>query len=291
MIAVADAGIGPNREARRTVVVTGGTDGIGAAVARALVARGDHVVALGTNRDKAEGLRRDVAGMPGLEFVPADLSLVATNRRVVEQLLGSHPVIDAVVLCARHFRSHRRETGEGFEDNFALTYLSRHVLSHGLRPALERAERPVIINVAGPGHDTPVAWDDLQSRRNYDGVGAMFLSGRLCDLLGVSFAQQYGDGPVRYVLFHPGTTATGFVGEYDPETAAFIERQRTLAKPATVVAPRILQLVDAPPRQPLTAFTMDSELDVHGGLFPRPAAERLAAVTEELLADGSEVRR
>jgi NAD(P)-dependent dehydrogenase (short-subunit alcohol dehydrogenase family) len=64
MIAVADSGIGPHGEPRRAVVVTGGTDGIGAAVTRALVARGDHVVALGTNRAKAEGLRRDVAGMP-----------------------------------------------------------------------------------------------------------------------------------------------------------------------------------------------------------------------------------
>lgn len=37
----------------KTYVIQGGTDGIGAAVARALFLRGDHAVILGTNPEKA----------------------------------------------------------------------------------------------------------------------------------------------------------------------------------------------------------------------------------------------
>jgi NAD(P)-dependent dehydrogenase (short-subunit alcohol dehydrogenase family) len=270
---------------KRTFVITGGTDGIGAAVARALFSRGDHVVALGTNDGKGEALVREADRAPGsLEFVRADLSLVSANRRVVDRILDAHPRIDGLVLCARYFRTRRRETPEGFEDNFALFYLSRLLLGYGLRPALERTERSVIVNVAGPGHDTPVVWDDLQSTRRYDGVGAMFLTGRLNDLLGVTFAQRHGDGPVRYALFHPGTTSTGFAGEYDPPTARFIEQQKATAKPATAVVPPIVRLLDDPPAEPLSAFTTGTRMGLHDGLFPAEDAARLAALTERLLA-------
>ncbi|MCE6996471.1 SDR family NAD(P)-dependent oxidoreductase [Saccharothrix sp. S26] len=266
-------------------MITGATDGIGAAVARALFSRGDHVVALGTNAAKGEALVGAADGAPGtVEFVRADLSLVSTTRQVVERILDAHPRIDGLVLCARYFRTTRRETAEGFEDNFALFYLSRLLLGYGLRPALERAERPVIVNVAGPGHDTPIPWDDLQLTRSYDGVTAMFRSGRLVDLHGVAFAQRHGDGPVRYVLFHPGTTSTGFVGEFDPATARFVEQQKASAKPATAVVPPILGLLDDPPAAPLTAFTADQEIDVRSALFSPRDADRLATLTDDLLA-------
>ncbi|MEV0681996.1 SDR family NAD(P)-dependent oxidoreductase [Actinosynnema sp. NPDC050436] len=268
----------------RKYVITGASDGIGAAVTRELLARGHHVIALGTDPAKGEALVDAARGTPGnVEFIRADLSLVATNRRVVASILEHHPAVDGLVLCARFIRSYRAVTTEGLEDNFALLYLSRVLFGYGLRPALENAARPVIVNVAGPGHDTPVAWDDLQSARDYDGVRAMFLASRLNDLLGVTFAQRFGDGPVRYVLFHPGTTSTGIVGEYDPPTAAYVEQQKALAKPASEVVPPIVRLLDDPPAEPLTAFTPYREIDLGGGLFRPADAERLAKITDELL--------
>lgn len=268
----------------KTFVITGGTDGIGAAVARALYLRGDHVAVIGTDPEKAAPLLREAAGSPGsAAFFPADLSLVADTRRVVGELLETYPEVDGLVLCARFFRTYRRTTAEGFEDNLALFYLSRVLLGHGLLSAFEKAGGAVVVNVAGPGHDTPIDWDDLQSTRDYDGVRAMFMTGRLNDLLGVTFAERHGEGGTRYVLFHPGTTSTGFAGEFDPPTAAYIERQKALAKPATVVVPPLLRLLDEPPAEPLTAFHMYDELDVDDPLFSPEAAARLAGITEGLL--------
>lgn len=269
----------------KTYVITGGTDGIGAAVARALFRRGDHAVVIGTNPKKAEPLLREAADSPGsAAFVQADLSLVADTRRTVGELLEAYPRIDGLVMCARFFRTYRAVTSDGFEDNFALFYLSRALFSYGLLGAFEKADGAVIVNVAGPGHDTPIDWDDLQSARNYDGVRAMFMTGRLNDLLGVTFAERHGkSGRIKYVLFHPGTTSTGFVGEFDPPTAAYIEQQKALAKPATAVVPPILQLLDDPPKEPLSAFNMYDELSVRSRLFSPASAARLADITAELL--------
>lgn len=269
----------------KTYVITGGTDGIGAAVARTLFRRGDRAVVVGTNPEKGERLVAEAASAPGsAAFVRADLSLVSDTRRTVDMLAEEYPAIDGVVLCARFMRSHRSVTADGFEDNFALFYLSRLLFSYGLLGALEKTDRPVIVNVAGPGHDTPVAWDDLQSARQYDLVHAMFMTGRLNDLLGVSFAERHGGGPVRYVLFHPGTTATSYAGEFDSQTAAYLQQQRMTAKPASGVVPPLLRLLDHPPAPPLTAFHLSTELNVHTELFSAPDAERLSRLTDELLA-------
>jgi NAD(P)-dependent dehydrogenase (short-subunit alcohol dehydrogenase family) len=268
----------------KTFVITGGTDGIGAAVARFLVQRGDHVVVIGTDHQKGDRLIAEAADSTGsASFVQADLSLISETRRIARTLTEAHPVIDGLILCARFYQSHRRVTSEGFEHNFALFYLSRMLLGYGLLGSLEKGNDPTIINVAGPGQETPIDWDDLQTARNYDGVRAMFVTGRFNDLLGVTFAQRHGIGPVRYVLFHPGTTSTGFAGDFDPRTAQFIEQQKLLAKPATDVVPPIIRIIDAPPREPLSAFSMHTRLSVQNALFFTPDAIRLAAVTEELL--------
>ncbi len=269
----------------KTYVIQGGTDGIGAAVARALFLRGDHAVILGTNPEKAAPLLREAAGAPGsADFVRADLSLVSNTRQTVSDLLEAYPRIDGLVLCARFFRTYRSVTSEGFEDNFALFYLSRALLSYGLLPSFDKSDGAVIINAAGPGHDTPIDWDDLQSARNYDGVRAMFMTGRLNDLHGVTFAERHADR-ASYVLFHPGTTSTGFVGEFDRPTAAYIEQQKLLSKPATDVVPPILRLLDDPPKEPLSAFNMYNELSIRSPLFSPASAARLEDITAQLLDD------
>ncbi|MFC4117020.1 SDR family NAD(P)-dependent oxidoreductase [Nonomuraea zeae] len=269
----------------KTYVITGGTDGIGAALARTLFSRGDRAVVIGTDPAKGERLVAEAASAPGsAAFVEADLSLVSSTRRTIDRLAEEYPAIDGVVLCARFMRSNRSVTAEGFEDNFALFYLSRLLFSYGLLGQLEKTARPVIVNVAGPGHDTPIAWDDLQSARQYDLVNAMFMTGRLNDLLGVTFAERHGDGPVRYVLFHPSTTATSYAGEFDPQTAAYLRQQRMMAKPATDVVPPLLRVLDDPPTPPLTAFNLFTELNVRSKLFSPTDAERLSRLTDELLA-------
>ncbi|MEV0698944.1 SDR family NAD(P)-dependent oxidoreductase [Saccharopolyspora sp. NPDC050389] len=267
----------------KTFVITGGTDGIGAAVARALFSRGDHAVVIGTDPRKGTRLLREAADSPGTaSFAPADLSLASENRRMIRELTEAHPRIDGLVLCARFFQTHRKVTPEGFEHNFALFYLSRFLLSHGMVDALEKGDTPVIINVAGPGQDIPINWADLQSE-NYDGVRAMFTTGRYHDLLGVDFAGRHGTGPVRYVLFNPGPTSTSFAGEFDAPTGRFVEQQKASAKPATEVVPPIVGILDAPPAEPLSAFGGHTRIGVQNDLFSPTAAARLATITEQLL--------
>ncbi|MGW4631922.1 SDR family NAD(P)-dependent oxidoreductase [Nocardia sp. NPDC004415] len=267
----------------RTLVITGDTDGIGRHLADHYLARGDRVVVIG--RDPAKGAAfRAAAGARGT-FLRADLDSIARNRAVLTELQDSHPRIDALVLCARFYRSHRTLTTDGLEATFAHFYLSRFLFGHGLRDALEQTADPVIVNVAGPGAPLAAArLDDLQLSHDYHGGAALGHNGKLNDLLGVAFAEEYRAGRTRYVLVHPGVTATAHTGAYDAPTRAMVTEMARTAKPVACAARPIVEVLDAPPREPLTALAEGRRIAVDGPDFDPAAARLLAARTRALLA-------
>jgi hypothetical protein len=199
--------------------------------------------------------------------------------------LATYPVIDALVLCARFYRSWREETPDGIESTLAHFYVSRFLFSHGLRESLGRTDNPVIVNVAGPGASLSIVqWDDLQFSQSYSGISALGQGGKLNDLLGVSFAEQYPHGRTRYILIHPGVTATSQAGEYDSATLAVVENMRRYGKPVAVAADPIIELIDTPPADPLSAFVEGHRIGVAGNGFDPAAARKLDQLTRALLA-------
>ncbi|MFD4829391.1 SDR family NAD(P)-dependent oxidoreductase [Streptomyces uncialis] len=278
----------------KTYVITGGTDGIGGAIARAYLDRGQEVVVVGRDTAKGEAWletarRRDAASRA--HFLRADLSLLSETGALLDTLRSSFPKVDALVLCARHFRTTRLVTAEGFENTFAHFYLSRFVLSHGLTGLLDSADAPVIVNVAGPGGEGKIHWDDLQLARGYDGHTALTQGGRLNDLLGVAYADLRPGTKVRYVLFHPGTVSTGFSGEYTPDTEARIADIRRTAQPVEEAVLPIIRVLDSPPDTALSAFVRDSPLLLQGPGFSVEQARRLHLRTEGVLADHATVMK
>jgi NAD(P)-dependent dehydrogenase (short-subunit alcohol dehydrogenase family) len=268
----------------KTIVITGGTDGIGRRLADTYVQRGDRVIVIG--RDAGKGRAFLAAAGERAAFWQADLSVLAENRAVIDKLLSSYPSLDALVLCARSYRSWRTESPDGIEATLAHFYLSRFLFCHELRNALESSDGPVIVNVAGPGGDLSlVHWDDLQLTRGYDGGAALGQGGKLNDLLGVSFAAQYPEGKTRYVLIHPGVTATAQVGEYDPGTLAMVEQMRRHGKPVVAAAGPIIALIDSPPSEPLSAFVEGRRIEVSGRGFDPTAARELDRMSRILLGE------
>ncbi|WP_280398226.1 SDR family NAD(P)-dependent oxidoreductase [Nocardia carnea] len=271
----------------KTVVVTGGTDGIGRALARTYLERGERVVVIGRSPDKARTLMAAASRLGAadrLEFLRADLSLVAENYRVLDQLRESHPVVDILVLGARYYRSTRSVTAEGFEASFALFYLSRHLLTYGLAGSLQRAATPTILDLSGPGGDiSRLRWADLQFSSSYDPDAVMHQCGKLSDLLAVAFTRDHPDSRIRYLLLHPGLTATGFTGDYSDTDRAVVADMRRRGQPVEAAVTRILRHLDHPPSAPLSAYMQDTPVDTAGPAFDPQAARRLRDHTRELL--------
>ncbi len=162
-----------------TAVVTGGTDGIGSAIAGRLAGRGARVIIIGRNAEKgvrAETGIRASTGNSSVEFMRADLSLMRETDRLAEIINARFPVLNRLVLCAGVVRGRRVETVEGIESNFAINYLTRFALTGHLMPVLQAAgtsgAASRIVVVSGAAQNGKIYYDDVNLTRNF-GIARM----------------------------------------------------------------------------------------------------------------------
>ncbi|MFI2232592.1 SDR family NAD(P)-dependent oxidoreductase [Nocardia testacea] len=271
----------------RTILISGGTDGMGRAIALERLARGDRVVAIGSSPAKGEQLAAAAgADADRLHFLRADLSSVTEVERVVGEIGATYDAVDALLLFANRTSRTRVQTAEGFEHTFALYYLSRYLLSHRLVPLLARGARPVIVNIAGVGvQKGAVQWDDPHLTRGYSVVGAQLQAGRANDLLGVSFAEEYGD-KIKVVLYHPGFTKSGDLSPLGFLTRTAIRSLAAVAaRPVRESVRPLHDFIDNPPAEPLTAVDRGRTLDLSLPSLDPGNARRLARLTADLLAE------
>ncbi|MDT0441213.1 SDR family NAD(P)-dependent oxidoreductase [Streptomyces johnsoniae] len=269
--------------ARKNVIISGGTAGMGRATALERLARGDRVTVIGSSESRGRALL-DLAGHRDLRFIRADLSSIAEVERVAAEIAGHHEAVDALALFANRVSVKRRETPDGLEFTFALYYLSRHLLAHRLRPLLDAAETPVVVNVAGVGNTAGrMHWDDLQLTRRYGQVRAQLQAGRANDLLGVAFAAA--GGRARYVLYHPGFTRSGADAHGNPLVRGSIRLLgRFFGRPVADSARPVVDWIDRPPAEPLTAVDRGRNVPLSLKTLDPADAARLAERTEELLS-------
>jgi NAD(P)-dependent dehydrogenase (short-subunit alcohol dehydrogenase family) len=245
----------------RTIIITGGTSGIGKALAAHYTARGELVIAVGSSQPAGRRLLEEV---PGARFVQADLSSLRQTHDLVAHLNSQHPMIDALVLGAFRFNPARVQTPEGLEHTFALYVLSRRILADGLLGSLAAAPTPVIVNLCGVGSRAGrIQWDDLQLTRGYRGFTATMQATRANELLGAWFAQRHGVTGVRYVLHNPLFVATGLHKPFKQPLRAIVAVTSALfAQPVATAVPPIARHIDQPPDRPLSAFRRTTPIDL-----------------------------
>src|SRR6202049_116767 len=127
------AAVPPSQPAngRRAALVTGGTDGIGKAIAHVLAGEGIDVVVVGSNADKGATAVRELhrsSGNDNVEFLQADLGLIRNVDALAALVSQRRPRLHYMVLCAGIMRGKQTLTPEGIETNFAVNYLSRFAL-------------------------------------------------------------------------------------------------------------------------------------------------------------------
>ncbi|QFG27281.1 SDR family NAD(P)-dependent oxidoreductase [Actinomadura sp. WMMB 499] len=256
---------------------------MGRAVALDRLARGDRVTVIGSSEARGRALV-DQAANPNLRFLRADLSSIAEVERVAAEIAERHGAVDALALFANRVHPRRAETPDGLESTFALYYLSRYLLGQRLRPLLDAAPRPVIINVAGVGNTAGrIFWDDPQLTRGYRQVRAQLQAGRANDLLGVAFARR-AEGQVPYVLYHPGFTRSGADAHPNPLVRNAIRvLARFFARPVGDAVRPVVEWIDRPPSSALTAIDRGEPVDPSLRTLDPGDAERLAAYTRDLL--------
>lgn len=133
-------------------LVTGGTDGIGKGVARALLQAGWQVVIVGRNASRCaatvEDLKRE-AGSDAVSALVGDLSLMADVTRLAGEFRAHRHSLDLLLLNANSITQTHVLTAEGFEANLAIGYLGRALLTCALGDLLTVTPRSQVLSVVG----------------------------------------------------------------------------------------------------------------------------------------------
>ena len=97
----------------RTVLITGGTSGIGLELARRLLARGNAVVVTGRDETKLAQAR---AALPGLHAIRSDASDPAAIDSLHDQLLAQFPALDMLINNAGIMRNIKLRDERALDD-------------------------------------------------------------------------------------------------------------------------------------------------------------------------------
>lgn len=194
----------------RTIVITGASDGIGAAAARALAGRGHRVVVVGRSPERTAAVAREVGG----EHLVADFADLAQVRHLADELAAAYPRIDVLANNAGGIMGDRSLTVDGLESTFQVNHLAPFLLTTALLPTLVRS-RATVVQSASEAARLFARYDprDLQNAAGYQPQRA-YGNAKLANILFTrELHRRYGDQGIAAVAFHPGIVGSSFASD------------------------------------------------------------------------------
>jgi retinol dehydrogenase-14 len=242
--------------AGRTVLVTGGTGGIGRATALGLATMGAHLAITGRDRERTEGAARDIraAGGGTVDVFVADLSSQSEVRRLADDVLQRLSRIDVLVNNVGGYWNTRHVTADGLERTFALNHLAPFLLTNLLLDRLKQSAPARVVTVSSNMQAIGrIDLDGLQGERSYSGARAYNQSKLANVLFTYELARRLQDASVTANALHPGVVRTSF-GAEDPSGVQrlFTPLMRPFMKAPTRGAATSIHVASAPDLEQVT---------------------------------------
>lgn len=198
----------------KTIVITGASDGIGAAAARKLKADGHLVVVVGRDANKTKTVANEI----NAPYEIADFSELGQVTALAAALDSKYEKIEVLANNAGVMFGNFAKTVDGFERTFQVNHLAPFLLTHLLHTKL-LVSAATVVNTSSM---TAKMWGqldltDLNNEIDYDEKRA-YGTAKLCNILFTKeFDRRFRKSGINTVAFHPGVVSTNFAS--DPESS------------------------------------------------------------------------
>jgi NAD(P)-dependent dehydrogenase (short-subunit alcohol dehydrogenase family) len=195
---------------RKTVLVTGATDGLGLAVCIELARRGHRLIVHGRDNGKLNEAVSQIRAAGGdiIGCERADFLALAEVDAMADRLIESRSPADVLInnagIGAGYAGRQRAVSRDGLEARFAVNYLASFHLTERLAPLLIRNAPARIVNVASLGQHT-IDFTDPFLARGFDGQQAYGQSKLAQIMHTIDLSERLRGTGVTVNAVHPGT--------------------------------------------------------------------------------------
>jgi dehydrogenase/reductase SDR family protein 12 len=248
----------------QTWLVTGGSEGIGGAAARAAVAGGATVICVARDAAKLQAFAASVDTPSRVVPEVADCSLQADIHALLQRLERRGVCIDVLVNNVGIQKRDQILTPEGVEFSFAVNILGHYLLTRELLARGLVAPDAAVIEVASGGmYNHMMVPADLNiTGSGYLGVRAYGLAKRAQVMFAAWLREHHRGAGRSFYAMHPGWVDTASVGRSMPRFRAMLQSVlRTHAQGADTI---VWLAACRPPQQATEAIWFDrKERPVH----------------------------
>jgi NAD(P)-dependent dehydrogenase (short-subunit alcohol dehydrogenase family) len=194
----------------KTIVITGASDGIGAAAARELHADGHRVVVVGRSPEKTNAVADEI----GAERFVADFAVLDDVRRLAMEIDSLCPAIDVLANNAGGSFPEQVKTVDGHDLTFQVNHLAPFLLTQLLLEKL-LASKATVIQTSSVGARAlgKIEMDDLEHDKDWNALRAYGTTKLENILFTVELDRLYAAQGLASAAFHPGVVASNFAAD------------------------------------------------------------------------------
>jgi NAD(P)-dependent dehydrogenase (short-subunit alcohol dehydrogenase family) len=249
----------------QTIVITGGSAGLGVETARVLAACGAKIVSV--VRDEAKGLAaaatiRENVPSAEIEMAVLDLFDLDSVRRGAEDIAKRFPRIDRLINNAGVMACPLGRTAQGLDTQLGTNHLGHFVLTARLIPSLLAGAPARIVNLSSAGHRlSPFRFEDpFFEKDDYNKWIAYGQAKTANVLFSVALDKRFKDRGIRSFAVHPGAIQTELGRHMDANDVKDLMDRRGDRPPMT--------FKQVPQGAATTVWAATApELDGRGGLY------------------------
>jgi retinol dehydrogenase 14 len=276
----------------KTVLITGGTSGIGKETALGLARMNATLVIVGRDKEKtarAESEIRAATGNDHVHHLICDMASLADVRKLATDFLSDHSRLDVLFNNAGAINAKRHLSKDGYELTFAVNHLAHFLLTDLLLCALKTSAPSRIITTSSAAANMgQMHFEDLMLESDYTALKAYGQSKLANQLFTFELARRLDRTGVTANCLHPGIVRTGFAMNDSGPLKAVMSLIRPFMTSAKKAAETPIYMASSPDVQDITGkyFIKKEVREPPKQARDLETASRLWKISEDLVKKG-----